>query len=159
MIPPRALYEWCRIPHHKLESHPDRKIPFRLCKDSAEMGELMARELMEEIKIHNARGENTRAIIPCGPTCWYDPFIQMVNAEQIDLHRFIVFHMDECLDWQGRELPPNHPYSFRGFMERCFYAPVHPDLRVPEENRFWLNANNIAQVQEAIWAEPIAIAY
>ena len=26
--------------------------------------------------------------------------------------------MDECLDWQGRELPRGHPYSFRGAMER-----------------------------------------
>ena len=27
----------------------------------------MARELVDEIKAHNARGEPTRAIIPCGP--------------------------------------------------------------------------------------------
>ena len=159
MITPRALYEWCHIPSDQLESHPDRKIPFRLCKDSAEMGEWMARELVEEIHAHNERGENTRAIIPCGPNCWYEPFIRLVNTEQIDLHRLIVFHMDECLDWQGRELPPNHPYNFRGFMERFFYAPVNSALSVPENNRFWLNAKNMTEVKEAIWAEPIDITY
>ena len=47
--------------------------------------------------------------------------------------------MDECLDWQGRELPRAHPYSFRGFMEREFYGPVRPELAVPEGNRYWLS--------------------
>jgi glucosamine-6-phosphate deaminase len=159
VITSRALYEWCRIPYDQLESHPDRKIPFRLIRDSAEMGELMARELVKVIRVQNARHENTRAIIPCGPSCWYDPFVRIVNSGQIDLHRLIVFHMDECLDWQGRVLPRNHPYSFRGFMERCFYDPVNPALRVPEENRYWLNAANIEKVREAIWAEPVDITY
>ena len=31
--------------------------------------------------------------------------------------------MDECLDWQARELPRRHPYSFRGFMEQHFLRP------------------------------------
>ena len=39
--------------------------------------------------------------------------------------------MDECLDWQGRELPRAHPYSFRGFMEQHFYDPIEPRLAVP----------------------------
>jgi len=159
MFTSKQLYEWCRIPYDQLENHPDRKIPFRLCKDSAQMGQMMARELVDEIRVHNERGQATRAIIPCGPHCWYQPFTNQVNAEQISLHNLVVFHMDECLDWQGRELPRNHPYSFRGFMESCFYDPVNPDLRVPDKNRFWLNGNNIPQVNEAIWAEPIDIVY
>jgi len=32
------------------------------------MGRMMARELVDEIKAHNAQGEETRAIIPCGRT-------------------------------------------------------------------------------------------
>ena len=69
----------------------------------------MAHELVEKIRANNARGESTRAIIPCGPGCWYDPFVRLVNAEHVDLHRLVVFHMDECLDWQGRELPTAIP--------------------------------------------------
>ena len=41
MIRPKQLYEWCRIPYDQLESHPARKVPFRLVKDSAAMGELI----------------------------------------------------------------------------------------------------------------------
>ncbi len=67
--------------------------------------------------------------------------------------------MDECLDWQGRELPRRHPYSFRGFMEEHFYGPVDPELAVPEENRVWLNGRNVDDVRERIWAAPIDITY
>jgi glucosamine-6-phosphate deaminase len=155
MINPKDLYEWCRIPYQELANHPQRKIPFRLVKDSQEMGQLMARELVEEIK-HNAHlGKPTRAILPCGPSCWYRPFTDLVNRERISLKELVVFHMDECLDWQGRELPRRHPYSFRGFMERNFYAPVDAELRVPESNRHWLNPELLAEVRALIAAEPI----
>src|SRR5262245_26734299 len=114
------LYRWCSIPASELENHPELKIPFRLCSDSAAMGQLMAREFVDEIKLHNARGEVTRAIVPCGPSGWYDPFACIVNEERVRLHNLVVMHMDECLDWEGKELPRTHPYSFRGEMERRF---------------------------------------
>ena len=158
-ITPAQLYQWCKIPHDQLENHPHLKTPFRLCRDSEEMGRLMARELVDEINAHNEKGEPTRAIIPCGPSCWYEPFTNLVNQERVSLHRLLVFHMDECLDWQGRELPRKHPYCFRGFMEDHFYAPVDPDLAVPEKNRQWLDADNVERVKERIWEAPIDIAY
>ena len=130
-IAPNELYDWCKIPAAQLENHPQLKIPFRLCRDSVEMGAVMARELVEEILNHNQRQEITRAIIPCGPSCWYKPFTDLVTREKVSLKNLVVFHMDECLDWQGRELPRNHPYSFRGFMERYFYDPIETDLSVP----------------------------
>ena len=119
----------------------------------------MARELADEIRRHNERGEGTRAIIPCGPSCWYEPFTSLVNRERVSLRRLTVFHMDECLDWQGRELPRQHPYSFRGFMERHFYGPVDPELAVPEEGRRWLNARNTEEIREEIASGPVDITY
>jgi len=158
-ITPQELFAWCKVPFAKLENHPQLKIPFRLCRDSDEMGALMARELADEIQSHNRRHEITRAIIPCGPSCWYQPFADLVNREKVSLKNLVVFHMDECLDWQGRELPRDHPYSFRGFMEKFFYVPVEPDLAVPLENRNWLTINNIVEIKEKIWAAPIDITY
>lgn len=159
VITPQALYAWCKIPYQELPNHPRLKVPFRLCKDSAEMGQIMARELVDEIRAHNDQGEKTRAIIPCGPSCWYKPFTGLVNRERVSLKNLVVFHMDECLDWQGRELPRRHPYSFRGFMEEHFYGPVDSDLAVPQDSRHWLNANNIQEISEKIWAGPIDITY
>ncbi len=158
-ITPQELYRWCCVPHHELPGHPDIRIPFRLCEDSVAMGQLMARELADEISMHNLQGEPTRAIIPCGPSCWYRPFTELVNREQISLKGLVVFHMDECLDWQGRELPRRHPYSFRGFMEENFYGPVRAELGVPEGNRIWLNPGNMDEVRHRIEEAPIDITY
>lgn len=159
VITPKELYEWCKIPYRELENHPQLKIPFRLCEDSAEMGRIMARELVDEIKAHDRRGEVTRAIIPCGPTCWYEPFTRLVNQEKVSLKSLVVFHMDECLDWQGRELPRKHPYNFRGFMEEHFYGPVEPELAVLEENRNWLHADHIGEFREKVESALIDITY
>ena len=153
------LYPWCKIPYDKLEKNPLLKVPFRLVRDSNEMGLIMARELADEIASNNSAGKNTRAIIPCGPACWYKPFTDLINKDKISLKKLVVFHMDECLDWQGRELPAKHPYSFRGFMERYFNDPVLKDLAVPVENRKWLNAGNINLIKEQIDEEPIDITY
>jgi len=153
------LYNWCKVPSDQLEKHPQLKIPFHLCRDANEMGALMARELVDEIQTHNRLGEPTRAIIPCGPSCWYKPFTDLVNVEKVSLKNLVVFHMDECLDWQNRELPRNHPYSFRGFMEHHFYEPVNKELSVLPENRHWLNANNVEEIREKIWKAPIDITY
>jgi glucosamine-6-phosphate deaminase len=154
-----ALYPWCKIPYDQLENNPALKVPFRLVKDSQEMGMLMARELADEIKANNANREITRAIIPCGPMCWYKHFTDLVNGEQISLKNLVVFHMDECLDWQGQELPQRHPYNFRGFMEKHFYNPVVSELSVPPESRNWLNANNIQEIKKYIEQAPIDITY
>ena len=158
-ISKRDLYEWFKIPVEELESHPNRKVAFRICRDSEEMGEIMARELASEIKAHNNRGEETRAIIPCGPHCWYAPFTAQINQEKVSLRNLIVFHMDECLDWQGKPLPTRHPFCFRGFMEEHFYGPIEAELTVPEENRNWLEIANYEQIQAKIAAAPVDIAY
>jgi glucosamine-6-phosphate deaminase len=153
------LYAWCKIPAEQLAGHRDAKIPFRICQDSAEMGMLMARELADEIQRNNAAGRETRAIIPCGPVCWYEPFARIVNAEGIRLKQMTIFHMDECLDWQGNELPLNHPYSFRGIMEKLFYGPINRELTVPQENRNWLTPKTIGAVLERFYESPIDITY
>jgi glucosamine-6-phosphate deaminase len=158
-ITPEELYECCRIPVQELEKNPQLKIPFRLSKDSEEMGNLMANELVDEIRGNNEKGRTTRAIIPCGPSCWYTPFAGIVNRERISLRQLVVFHMDECLNWEGRELPMNHPYSFRGVMEKCFYAPIDPGLSVAIENRNWLTSNNIREIERKFYEAPIDIAY
>ena len=158
-VKPEDLYQWCRIPYDQLEQNSHLKIPFRLCKDSDSMGSLMARELVDEIESQNKKGKSTRLIIPCGPSCWYKPFTDLVNREKVNLNNVVVFHMDECLDWQGCELPRKHPYSFRGFMEEHFYNPVSPGLAIPAKNRFWPNAHNVESIKKSIWEAPIDMTY
>lgn len=153
----RDLYEWCKVPAKELADHPKRRVPFRLVKDSATMGRLMAQELVDVIEGNNREHRPTRAIIPCGPKCWYEPFTELVNRRAVSLRSLSVFHMDECLDWQARPLAKNHPYTFRTFMERYFYGGIQSGLAVPEEQRFWLLPSTAERVKAAIEAAPIDI--
>jgi glucosamine-6-phosphate deaminase len=156
-VDPRQLYEWCKIPADRLVNHPALRVRFRQVGDSIEMGRLMAQDLVEVIEQNNSRGTPTRAIVPCGPTCWYAPFTELVNSRKVPLRKLYVFHMDECLDWQGRLLPHNHPYNFRTFMEKHFYGGIHAELAVPEAQRFWLTPTSIDTVRHALSEAPIDI--
>jgi glucosamine-6-phosphate deaminase len=158
-ISKKDLIVWCKIPVSELENHPKLKVKFNICRDSVEMAQIMAQMLVEEIKEHNARGEPTRAIIPCGPLGWYKPFTELVNNEGVSLRECVIFHMDECLDWQGKALPKNHPFNFRTYMENNFYGPILPELKVPEQNRNWLDATNIDEIQQKIESTTIDITF
>jgi glucosamine-6-phosphate deaminase len=149
------LQRWCSVPLDDLEGHPERKVPLRLCRDSAEMGRLMALELIEEVVRNDRDGRETRAIVPCGPMAWYEPFGEIVRERRVSLRRLVVFHMDECLDWQGRPLPSGHPMNFRSVMERVFYAPIPAELAVPEVNRVWLMPSTIDEMAERLAEAPI----
>ena len=151
------LYRWCKVPGDQLVKHPDLRVKFRTVRDSAEMGQLMAADLVAVIEENNARGLPTRAIIPCGPNCWYAPYTKLINANNVSLKNFTVFHMDECLDWQGRPLPTNHPYNFRTFMEKHFYGGIRAELQVPQEQRYWLLPSTVDRVRESIDAAPVDI--
>ncbi len=155
----KQLLEWCRIRHGALAGHPSRKIPFRMCKNTEEMGQLMARELVDIICFNNRKGAKTHAIIPCGPLCWYKPFTKLVNAEKISLKNMVVFHMDECLDWEGNLLPEKHPQNFRTYMLNNFYLPVSAELCVPEKNRYFLLPDNYKKVSDKIMSSEIDITY
>ncbi len=156
-IDPKDLYEWCKIPAEQLADHPKAHVRLRIVQDSAQMGRLMAGELVELIETNNTAGRPTRAIIPCGPTCWYVPWTDLVNTQNVSLRNFTVFHMDECLDWEGKLLPKNHPLNFRTYMEKHFYGPIRPELNVPDEQRFWLTPQTMDPVAEAIRLAPIDI--
>ncbi len=156
-VDPRRLYEWCRIPAEALPKHESLRVPYKQVADSAALGQLMAEELTAVIEENTQRGLGTRAIIPCGPKCWYEPFAARVNSRGISLRNFTVFHMDECLDWQGQLLPANHPYNFRTFMEKYFYDPIRPELAVPAQQRFWLSPSTVETTRAAIAEAPIDI--
>ena len=153
----RDLYRWCKIPAAELARHPQLRTQFRMVRDSEEMGQLMAEELGQEIAENNRQGAATRAIVPCGPSCWYKPFTELVNSRNLSLRKLFVFHMDECLDWQGRPLPAGHPYNFRSFMEKHFYGGIRPELAVPQAQRFWLVPATMERVAAEIGSAPIDI--
>lgn len=149
-IDPRDLEAWCRIPVEELANH-ETKIPFEIVEDSATMGRRMALELVETIEAE----PSARVIVPCGPSSWYAPWTDEVNARGLSLANVTVFHMDECLDAHARPIPPEHPYNFRAFMEREFYGGIPDDRNVPEAQRYWLLPSTAERVAAAITEAPI----
>ena len=156
-VDPKDLRRWCAIPAAELLNHPDLRVRFRLVADSAELGRLMASELVEVIEENNKQGRPTSAIIPCGPNCWYEPFRSLVNTRGISLKGLQVFHMDECLTWEGQPLPHGHPYNFKTFMERHFYTGIRPELAVSEDQRHWLLPATMEKVRAAFGDAPVDI--
>ena len=157
VVDARELQRWCAIPAAQLPGHPNLRIQYRQVANSNELGALMAQELVKVIEENNELGRPTRAIVPCGPTCWYEPFRSLVNSKQVSLKSLHVFHMDECLDWQGAALPPGHPYNFKSFMERHFYGGIAPELAVPKCQRYWLLPAMMDQVRATILEEQVDI--
>lgn len=153
------LYNWCSVPVDGLASHPDLRIPLRICADANEMAHLMARELVDAAREAAARATMLRVIIPCGPRLWYEPFAAIVNHERVELSHVTVFHMDENLDWEGKLLPRSHPYCFRSFMEENFYEAIEPSFRVPVRQRHWLEPGNFAEVGAMLAEQPADLAY
>lgn len=153
------LRDWCAVPVDRLVDHPAARLRLRICADSAGMGQLMARELVDEITGAARDGRTLRAIIPCGPAVWYAPFAALVDAERVSLAGVEVFHMDECLDWQGRPVPRRHPYSFRGFMEREFYGPIPAELAVPEPQRHWPDPGDLERLTADLLDHPADLVY
>jgi glucosamine-6-phosphate deaminase len=149
------LCRWCSIPADSLVGHPGLRIPFRMVERREEMAELMAGELAAEIESANRSGRDFRAIVPCGPRGWYAPFARIVNERRISMARVTVFHMDECLDWEGRPLPAGHPYNFRTFMEESFYAPIRSELAVPVAQRVFPVVENIGEIMRRVDEAPI----
>lgn len=154
MLDRRELHRICAIPVEAFDANPPR-MRYRIVADSRAMGELMSQELIDLAVANNRAGRPTRAIVPCGPMAWYEPFTRKVNAGRISLRSLTVFHMDECLDWQGRLLPRNHPLNFRTTMEQVFYGPLDPSLTVPESQRFWMEPENLPRYRQAFWSAPV----
>lgn len=157
MIDIKNLYKWCSIKADELENHEGLKTKFRIVEDSHEMGKLMARELVDEVRKANEEGRQCRAIVPCGPKSWYRPFADIVNRERVSLKNLYVFHMDECLDWEGNLLAENDPYNFKTFMLMNFYGTIDKELEVPQEQRFFLEPVTKETISEKIREAPIDI--
>ncbi|MCA2220797.1 6-phosphogluconolactonase [Nonomuraea aurantiaca] len=108
--------------------------PLTVYADTTELYHRLAREMADELRANNMRGERTRWILPVGPKAQYPILARICNQERISWTEVFAFHMDEFLDWQGRPVDPSHPFSFRGYCDRNLYQLLDPDLRPHPDN-------------------------
>lgn len=149
-LDPQQLIAWCRVPTDELENHPDAKIKIKILPAPDDVHRFAARMMADEVLANNAQNAPTRWILPCGPTKQYPYFARLVNDERISLKNVHVFHMDDCLDWQGRHVPLDHQFSYQGTMLKIFYAPIDPALAIPESQRHFPSIHDLDGITRAI---------
>ena len=128
----------------------DPKLPVILMEDNAAVFHSMAVEMVDEIKMHNAKGEKTVFICPVGPVGQYPYFVDMVNEQNISLKDVWFINMDEYLDDEKQWVSKDHPLSFRGFMQRTVYDKIRPELVMPEDHRVFPDPVHPEYVPELI---------
>ena len=94
------------------------RYPLTIFPAKEQLYEHIATLMADEIVANNRAGKPTRWILPIGPKNQYPILAKITNEKRISWKNVWCFHMDEWLDWQGRPLPTDHPFSLRGFAER-----------------------------------------
>lgn len=124
--------------------------PFALLSDPETLLDHFANSIADVIRERNNRGEPTRLILPVGPTKHYQRLVEITHRDRLSWKNVWTFQMDEFLDWQGRPIPPDHPLSFTGFLERELFGKIDPELTVPPAQRHSPNPFAPDAISEAI---------
>lgn len=110
----------------------------------------MALDMLDHIVENNEKGKNTVFIVPVGPIGQYRRLARICNQKKISLKNVWFFNMDEYLDEKDNPIPPNHPLSFEGFMNREFYDLLEEDIMLPATQRIFPKPGRENEIWEQI---------
>ncbi len=89
----------------------------------AALGRAAARDVAREISEFQARSGEARVVFAAAPS--QDEFLaELVQDGRVDWSRIVALHMDEYLG-----LPPDHPASFRNYLQRNLFDPAGIEQR------------------------------
>jgi glucosamine-6-phosphate deaminase len=132
VIAPDRLRDWLAVPPDELAAR--ARVPFTLTETREELHRLFADELFDDLAAARGAGTGVSLIVPVGPTGQYPLLAARINEERLSLDHVTFFGMDEFLDWQGRPVPLEHPFSLEGSFRRDFLQRIDESLRPPDEN-------------------------
>jgi glucosamine-6-phosphate deaminase len=125
------LREWLAVPVDELAER--SPIPLTILPTVEDVHRRFAEDLLEEIEATAAAGEALRLIVPVGPTGQYPLLAAMLNERATSLAHVMFYGMDEWLDWEGRPLGSDHPFSLEGGFRRLFLDRLDPAIRPAED--------------------------
>ncbi len=128
------------------------RIHLEVLPDPASLFQDMARSMADELIANNNAGKPTRWILPVGPVGQYPILVSICNRERISWRNVFTFNMDEYCDWQGRAVPPDHPLSFRGYMQRAVFNQLDETLRIPQAHIHFPDPLKLDELSESIRA-------
>ncbi|NOZ20711.1 MAG: glucosamine-6-phosphate isomerase [Planctomycetes bacterium] len=137
---------------HMTPAQMKRKARGRLLilKDTDAMHLHCANSIADQIIANNKRGKPTVLILPVGPVGQYPFLVKRINKENISLKDCHFFYMDENCDDNGHVLPPSHPLSFRGEMERDFFRHIKKGLMIPKDQLVFPDHKNVQTLAKRI---------
>ena len=126
------------------------KVRLEILPDLQALYAHFARSIADEIKLNNEADQPTRLILPVGPVDQYPLLVEICNKEGISWRNVFTFNMDEYCDWQGRAVSPDHPLSFKGYMQRVVFDQLDPPLRPPAEQTLFPDPLNLDWISRRI---------
>lgn len=125
-------------------------VKIRIVSDAAALAEDFAQAILHEIETAKKAGRAPTFIVPVGPVDQYPVLAQLINSQKICCRDVAFINMDEYLDEHGQSVPQEHPLSFRGYMNRSFYALLESPLAPGPENRIFPDPNDPDAIQKFI---------
>lgn len=142
------LPAYLNIPAAELGQRTNVKV--RILGDTASLARDFAETLKLEIIAANREQRRASFIIPIGPVDPYPLLAEMLNHEKVSCRNITFIGMDEYLDDRRNLIPENHPLSFRGFLNRMFYARLDPGLAPPLAQRLFPDPHRLSEIPELI---------
>jgi len=111
------------------------KCRVEIVADAETLTRRFADMMLDEYRAAKASGRDKVVfIVPVGPIGQFELLAARCNAERLSLHDLVLVNMDEYLTDGGEFLPMADLLSFRGHMERAFWARLDADLAPPREH-------------------------
>jgi glucosamine-6-phosphate deaminase len=126
------LREWLAIAPEALVA--ESPLPLTILPTRDELYRYFADTMFEELATASEAGREIAVIVPVGPKGQYQILAGLVNAAKLSLAHVTFFGMDEWLNWEGRPLPADHPFSLEGYFRREFIDLIEADLRPSPES-------------------------
>jgi len=106
--------------------------------------------MIETIIENNKQGKPSMFIVPVGPTGYAKRFAYLVNEYGVSCKNVTIINMDEYMLTEKELIAPDHPLSFKKFMNDDFYGNIRDDLNVLPENRLFPDPENPGYLWERI---------
>jgi glucosamine-6-phosphate deaminase len=110
----------------------------------------MAQDMLAAIIQAQQQQHAATLIVPVGPVDQFPILADLINRERVDCREVMLINMDEYLTADDQWIAPDHPLSFRGFMQRSFYDRLEGHLAPRDENRVFPHPDRCDEVAEII---------
>jgi glucosamine-6-phosphate deaminase len=130
----------------------ETRFPLEIVPTLESLWDHFARNCADLIAARNREGKKTVLILPTGPFD-YNRLAAIANRETISFRNVVSVNMDEFCDAQGKEIPYDHPLSFRRYMDRELFHRLDPELRIEPRNVVFPSADDPTGTTKRIEAE------